>query len=635
MKRSFFSKIFIGYLLIIFALSSLILVLSLNTIREFYRDRLTDHLKTLGYTLNSEVEHLLDTGRADQLDGFIKTLGSNIQTRVTIIATDGTVLADSEENIQSMENHSHRPEVVEALQGKAGKSIRFSSTTDGDMLYVAVPIEKDGKITGVIRTSLFLKDIDNLLTKLNYRVAGISLGIVFIALIGAFLISNSVVRPIRRLTLAARKVSSGDFSVRVFLRTKDELRELADSFNRMNEEMEKMFSEIGQQKEELKSIIESLQEGLLVLDKQGRVIRSNESFRKIIGNQAVEGKFYWEIMRSPRFPELLKKAGLEKKKLMEDLTLADKVFMCSVTPLQGGDGIVSTFYDITEIRNTEKIKKDFVINVSHELRTPLTAIKGYAETLRKEVGTAPGKKYLETVERNTDRLINIVNDLRLLSGLEEKTALELEDIDLGGLLENVIRIFDQRLKDKQLSLVIDVKEDLPPIKADLFKLEQMLVNLLDNAVKYTDRGEITVSVDVQDKRVRIQVRDTGIGIPKEDIPRIFERFYVVDKSRSRKSGGTGLGLSIVKHIVLLASWDNRYRKRSRQGHFGNGDPSYGSICIVTGTCPIPPKRGRRRPGAPYEMQDISLTGKSRRACPVLTRWLGSFLIFQRGLSTAL
>ena len=551
MKRSFFSKIFVGYLLIIFALSSLILVLSLNTIREFYRDTITAHLRTLGYTLNAEVAELLGTSRANQLDGFIKKLGGKIHTRVTIIATDGTVLADSEENIQSMENHSHRPEVVEALQGKTGRSIRFSSTANRDMLYVAIPLEKDAKITGVIRTSLFLKDIDNLLTKLNYHVAGISLGIVFMALIGAFLISNSVVRPIKNLTLAARKVASGDFSVRVFLKTKDELRVLADSFNRMNEEMGKMFSELGQQKEELKSIIDSLQEGLLVLDKQGRVIRSNESFRKIIGNQAVEGKFYWEIMRNPRFPELLKKAGLEKKKFMEDLTLADKVFMCSVTPLQGGDGIVSIFYDITEIKNTEKIKKDFVINVSHELRTPLTAIKGYAETLRNEVGTAPGKKYLEIVERNTDRLINIVNDLLLLSSLEEKAFLELEDIDLGGILENVIRIFDQRLKDKQLSLVIDAQENLPPIKADLFKLEQMLVNLLDNAVKYTDRGEITVSVDVQDKRVCIQVTDTGIGIPKDDIPRIFERFYVVDKSRSRKSGGTGLGLSIVKHIVLL------------------------------------------------------------------------------------
>jgi two-component system phosphate regulon sensor histidine kinase PhoR len=551
MKRSFFSKIFIGYLLIIFALSSLILVLSLNTIREFYRDTLTDHLKTLGHTLNSEVEHLLDMGRANQLDGFVKTLGSKIHTRVTIIATDGKVLADSEENIQSMENHSHRPEVVEALQGKTGKSIRFSSTTDGDMLYVAVPIEKDGKITGVIRTSLYLKDIDKLLTKLNYHVAGISLGIVFIALIGAFLISNSVVRPVKNLTSAARKVASGDFSVRVFLKTKDELKVLADSFNRMNEEMEKMFLELGQQKEELKSIIDSLQEGLLVLDKQGKVIRSNESFRKIIGNQAVERKFYWEIMRNPRLAELLKKASTEKRNFVEELKLGDRIFMCSVTPLERGEGIVSIFYDITEIKNIEKIKKDFVINVSHELRTPLTAIKGYAETLRKEVDTAPGKKYLETVERNTDRLINIVNDLLLLSNLEEKAVLELEDIDLGGFLENVIRIFDQRLKDKQLSLVIDVKENLPPIKADLFKLEQMMVNLLDNAVKYTDRGEITVFMDVYDKRVRIQVRDTGIGIPKDDIPHVFERFYVVDKSRSRKSGGTGLGLSIVKHIVLL------------------------------------------------------------------------------------
>jgi two-component system phosphate regulon sensor histidine kinase PhoR len=551
MKRSFFSKIFIGYLLIIFALSSLILVLSLNTIREFYQESLTNHLKTLAYTLNPEVVRLMDTGRPNQLDGFIKSLGTKIHTRVTIIAKDGTVLADSDEKVESMENHSHRPEVVEALQGKTGKSIRFSSTVNRDMLYVAIPIDQDGRLTGVIRTSLFLGDIDNLLTKLNYHVAGISLGIVFIALAAAFLISNSVVRPIRRLTLAAGKVASGDFSVRVFLKTKDELRVLANSFNRMNEEMEKMFSELGQQKEELNSIIDSLQEGLVVLDKQGRIIRSNESFRKIIGGQAVEGKNYWQIIRSPRLAELLAKSGVEKRNFIEDLTLGNRVFMCSVTPLERGEGIVSIFYDITEIKNIEKVKKDFVINVSHELRTPLTAIKGYAETLRNEVETVPGKKYLEIVERNTDRLINIVGDLLLLSSLEEKTTLELEDIDLRGFLENIIKIFDQRLKDKQLSLVIDLKENLPPIKGDLFKLEQMLVNLLDNAVKYTDHGEITVSVDVQDKRVRIQVGDTGIGIPKDDIPRVFERFYVVDKSRSRKSGGTGLGLSIVKHIVLL------------------------------------------------------------------------------------
>lgn len=553
MKRSFFSKIFIGYLLIILALSSLILVLSLNTVREFYRDVLTDSLRNLAYTLNPEVTHFLDTGRANELDGFIKNLGSKIHTRVTIIATDGTVLADSDENTQSMENHSRRPEVVEALQGKTGKSVRFSSTANRDMLYVAVPIERTGKITGVIRTSLFLKDSDNLLTKLNYRVAQISLGIALMALLGAFLVANSIVRPIKNLTSAARKVASGDFNVRIFLKNKDELRELADSFNRMNEEMQRMFSELGQQKEELNSIIHSLQEGLLVVDKQGRIIRANESFWRIAGSQPVEGKFYWQTMRNPQLAELLKKAGTEKRNFVEELPLGERVFMCSVTPLEGREDIVFIFHDITEIKNIERIKKDFVVNVSHELRTPLTAIKGYAETLREEVAAAPSKKYVEIIQRNTDRLINIVNDLLLLSSLEEKGALELEDIDLRGLLENVIRIFDQRLKDKQLSLVMEVKENLPTIEGDLFKLEQMLVNLLDNAVKYTDRGEIAVSVDVQEKRVRIQVRDTGIGIPKDEIPRIFERFYVVDKSRSRKSGGTGLGLSIVKHIVLQHS----------------------------------------------------------------------------------
>jgi two-component system phosphate regulon sensor histidine kinase PhoR len=553
MKRSFFSKIFIGYLLIILALSSLILVLSLNTVREFYRDVLTDSLKNLAYTLNPEVAHFLDTGRANELDGFIKNLGSKIHTRVTIIATDGTVLADSDENTPLMENHSHRPEVVEALQGKTGKSIRFSSTANRDMLYVAVPIETSGKITGVIRTSLFLKDIDNLLTKLNYHVAWISLGIVLIALLGALLISNSIVRPIKNLTSTARKVASGDFSGRVFLKNKDELRELADSFNRMNEEMQRMFSELGQQKEELNSIIHSLQEGLLVVDKQGKIIRANESFWRIVGSQPLEGKFYWQTMRNPQLAELLKRAGTEKRNFVEELPLGEKAFICSVTPLAEREEIVFIFHDITELKNIEKIKKDFVVNVSHELRTPLSAIKGYAETLYEEVAAAPCKKYVEIIQRNTDRLINIVNDLLLLSSLEEKADIELEDIDVRGLLENVVRIFDQRLKEKQLSFVMDIKDNLPAIEGDLFKLEQMLLNLLDNAVKYTDRGGIAVSVDAQGKRVRIRVRDTGIGIPKDDIPRVFERFYVVDKSRSRKSGGTGLGLAIVKHIVLQHS----------------------------------------------------------------------------------
>ena len=565
MKRSFFSKIFIGYLIIIFALSSLILVLSLNTVREFYRDVLTDNLKNLAFTLHPEVLHFLTTGRAEELDGFVKDMGSKIHTRITIVAPDGRVMADSEEDRKLMENHSFRPEISDALQGKTGKAIRFSSTLSKDTLYVAVPIEKGGNIIGVIRTSLILKDIDHLLSQLYYHVARISLVVILIALLGAFLISNSVARPIKSLISAARKVASGDFSVRVFLKNRDELGELAGSFNRMNEEMQRLFSEIGQQKEELNSIIRSLREGLLVVDKQGNIIRANESFLKIAGSQGVEGKHYWEAVRSPQMVDLLKKASSERRGFVEELILGERVFICSAAPVERGEDFVVIFHDITEIKNAEKVKKDFVDNVSHELHTPLTAIKGYAETLLQENPAEPAKRYIETIRRNTDRLINIVNDLLLLSGLEEKMPLELEDIDLKNLAENVARIFEQRLKDKQLTLVVDIKEKLPTIKADLFKLEQVLVNLLDNAVKYTQRGEIVVSADVRGKQASIQVRDTGIGIPKDAIPRIFERFYVVDKSRSRKYGGTGLGLSIVKHIVLLHHGTINVESTPREG----------------------------------------------------------------------
>jgi len=565
MKRSFFSKIFIGYLIIIFALSSLILVLSLNTVREFYRDVLTDNLKNLAFTLHPEVLHFLTTGRAEELDGFVKDMGSKIHTRITIVAPDGRVMADSEEDRKLMENHSFRPEISDALQGKTGKAIRFSSTLSKDTLYVAVPIEKGGNIIGVIRTSLILKDIDHLLSQLYYHVARISLVVILIALLGAFLISNSVARPIKSLISAARKVASGDFSVRVFLKNRDELGELAGSFNRMNEEMQRLFSEIGQQKEELNSIIRSLREGLLVVDKQGNIIRANESFLKITGSQGVEGKHYWEAVRSPQMVDLLKKASSERRGFVEELILGERVFICSAAPVERGEDFVVIFHDITEIKNAEKVKKDFVDNVSHELHTPLTAIKGYAETLLQENPAEPAKRYIETIRRNTDRLINIVNDLLLLSGLEEKMPLELEDIDLKNLAENVARIFEQRLKDKQLTLVVDIKEKLPTIKADLFKLEQVLVNLLDNAVKYTQRGEIVVSADVRGKQASIQVRDTGIGIPKDAIPRIFERFYVVDKSRSRKYGGTGLGLSIVKHIVLLHHGTINVESTPREG----------------------------------------------------------------------
>jgi len=248
--------------------------------------------------------------------------------------------------------------------------------------------------------------------------------------------------------------------------------------------------------------------------------------------------------------ELIKRGLEEKKNLIEEIALGEKIFLTSIAFIPSMNEISLIFHNITEIKRLEKIKKDFVLNVSHELRTPLTAIKGFIETLDEEID-AKHKHYLDILKRHTDRLINIVQDLLSLSKLEEKDVeLNIEQVNLKSLIGEVLILFKNKIKEKGLSLRLAL-EDISPIRGDTFKLEQMFINLIDNAVKYTDKGGIEISLKEEDKYVVIGIKDTGIGIPDKDINRIFERFYVVDKSRSRKLGGTGLGLSIVKHIVLL------------------------------------------------------------------------------------
>ncbi|OPY68294.1 MAG: Alkaline phosphatase synthesis sensor protein PhoR [Syntrophorhabdaceae bacterium PtaU1.Bin034] len=551
MRRSIFSKIFLGYLIVVCVLAGLILVFSLRAIKDFYQEMVANELKNVAVLMGTEASSFIEKGRFDELDRLVKRSGTRIHTRITFIAPNGIVLADSDENPKTMENHRQRPEVMTALQGKVGTSKRYSSTVNKEMLYVAVPVEKGDKTISVVRTGLFLKDIEGLLGSRSHEVIKIVLVIVLLTLVAALLISNSIAKPVRRLTDAVRKVAEGDLSVRVLLKNKDELKALADGFNRMNERMEGMFSELSGQKEELDSIVGSLQEGLVVVNREGRIIRANESFVRIAGGEPVKDRFFWEVVRRPQFIELMGQSRDEKKSFVKEVPLGERTYLCSVTFTRPHGEIIAVFHDITEIKNVERVKKDFIVNVSHELRTPLTAIKGFAETLLDMVDD-PSRKYVEIIERNANRLANIVNDLLLLSNLEEKGTVDREAVDFRRLIDQTVKLFEQRVKEKDLSLVVNVRDGTPPVKVDPFKIEQLLINLLDNAVKYTEQGEIIeVRADVEGRSLVLRVRDTGIGIPREDIPRIFERFYVVDKSRSRKSGGTGLGLSIVKHIVLL------------------------------------------------------------------------------------
>jgi len=553
MKKSIFSKIFSGYFLIIFILSGSILVFSFRTIKDYYIDTLSNNLRNLAFALRLNIIPFLKNGEFRKMDAFVKRLGKEINTRITIIDVEGTVLADSKKDPHLMENHKNRPEIMHALKGEVGRSLRFSTTVKEEMLYVALPIYINNKTTGVLRVSLFLKDINALLRELKIKILQIVLIIIIISLSGTILFSHSLSKPIKELRDISRKIASGNFDVRIDLKNKDELKDLADSFNYMTEKIKRLFVDLTLKKEELSSIISSIQEGLMVLDKSGKVTLSNASFQKFIKENSLEGKFFWEVLafKSSKLIKLIKKTYETRKNSIVEISIKEKDFLSSITFLPYEEGMVVVLHDITELKKLENIKKDFVVNVSHELRTPLTAIKGYVETLEEDASDI-NIHYLEIIKRHTERLINIVHDLLFLSELEyeKKEKLELEEVNLRQLLKDTIRIFEQKVKEKGLRLELKVKDDII-ILADAFKLEQMFINLIDNAVKYTKKGKIEVSITYKENLVAIEVKDTGIGIPQEHISRIFERFYVVNKSHSREVGGTGLGLSIVKHIVSL------------------------------------------------------------------------------------
>ena len=552
MKISFFVKIFAGYLLVVIVILAITFPLTFRAIRHHHIDTSTDNLKNLCLTLKLKISPLLENNQIKKLDTLIKELGKQINTRLTIITPEGAVLADSEKNPALMESHENRIEIIQAIKSGIGTSLRYSASVKEEMLYVAVPIEKNGNVHGVIRASLFLSEINILLNNLKMNIIMIAVIIVVILLIGAFLFSRSVSKPLRELAIASCKVAKGNFNTKVSLKSNNEIKALADSFNYMTEQISTLFTQLSYQKEELNSIISSINEGLCVIDKNGAISISNESFRKTVRNDSVKGKLYWEVIRKTRFDEFIKKVKNDQKSIVDEIEFNNQIFLCSATLCSNKEDIVATLYDITTIKNLEKTKKDFVSNVSHELRTPLTAIKGFVETLQDTNSDDKNKHYLNIISRHTDRVIRIVNDLLLLSKLEGAPGnLELEKVNLKNLIENILKIFEQSLKEKKLAIKFTASNSLPIINADPFKLEQVFINLIDNAIKYTERGEIAISLNSYNETVTIEIQDTGICIPQEHLSRIFERFYVVDSSRSRKLGGTGLGLSIVKHIVLL------------------------------------------------------------------------------------
>lgn len=548
--RSIFLRTFLAFMAITALVVLMAFLFSSSVVRRQGLDDIHRGLGQLAASLQRNFVPLLGSGDEAALDALAKELGREIDVRLTVIAADGRVLADSQGDPRGMDGHADRPEFILALQGRPAEFTRMSSTLRRAMLYQAVPLRRDGRVAGVLRLSLFESSFDQALAAIRWRIFAFLAGLLALALAAAFLFARSLTGPVRRLTRAAVQIASGDFSPRVRIRGRDELARLAGAFNHMVERQQELLESVRSQELELETILASIAEGLLVLDRDGLILLANQSL-KAICPRAERGRPYWEALRDARLNELITRSRESPGGAGGELDLGDRVYRVQSSPIPPDGPVIITFSDVSEYKRLETIKRDFVSNLSHELRTPLTAIKGFVETVAEDA-SPESRRYLEIILRHTDRLVSLVNDLLALSETEEpRLKLEKSRVDLRRIADNVAVLFSARCREKGIRLDVDAAPGLPPFYGDPFRLEQLLINLVDNAVKYTERGGIRVSLAARGQKIELRVRDSGSGIPAAHLGRIFERFYVVDRSRSRELGGTGLGLAIAKRIVLL------------------------------------------------------------------------------------
>lgn len=506
---------------------------------------------------------LLGPGDLKDADALAGRIGSSLGLRVTIIAPDGKVLGDSDiesADLAGIENHLDRPEVQQALNEGFGHSRRYSYTLKKYMMYSAVVLGKD-RTAAVLRLIIPVSSIVEFEAKMQKILIAALAAIFLLSLVLSVIVSSVVTRPISRISSAAKSIAEGDLSARAIVSSDDEIGDLAKTMNYMAGEIRSKMDRIASGEAKLETVLSGMVEGVILTDEKGAILMANPSARKTFFiDTAPEGKTPIEVVRNSSVQEITdrilrggKRTAIEEIQLNRPDERSVKVSAAAVMKEGELSGALLVFHDITELRHLERVRQDFVANVSHELRTPLSSIKGYSETLLESGVKDPKdqKEFLGIIYRESDRLAKLIDDILDLSKIESgKMAMVFLPLDLRPVVKRVCSILENQAAAKSLGISADIPEGLPRLLADEGRLSQVMLNLLDNAVKYTpEKGSIRISAAQDGGFVRVDVSDTGVGIPESDIPRIFERFYRVDKARSRELGGTGLGLSIVKHIV--------------------------------------------------------------------------------------
>ncbi len=496
-----------------------------------------------------------------------ETVGSAIKERLTLIAPDGRVVGDSEVNgakLGELQNHLDRPEVQAALASGTGIAMRYSETLKTEMLYVAKTYG-NGRTEGFVRLAMPLSYLTNSSNALHRVVGVATLLTILAALVLSYFLSNLTSRPLRDMATAAARIGRGESPVRIPVSAHDEFGELARVLNDMSERVERQMQRLSSEKQQLDTILRGMGEGVMVTSPEGVISLVNPVFRKLFSLSGdVEGRKLIEISRHPDLLEAFTALeAAEGDELIREITIqpGEITLLTHWAPLTVDgrkSGVVAVFHDISDMKQVENIRRDFVANVSHELRTPVSVIKGYAETLLDgalQSDADRAVRFVEIILNHSERLTALINDILTLSTLESRDmALDLHPLDISGTMRKTYMLLEDNAHKKDIRMQIDIPAGLPRVMADQGRVEQVIVNLLDNAIKYTpSQGMVTLLVreDYDARFLKISVADTGIGIPFKDIPRIFERFYRVDEARSRGQGGTGLGLAIAKHIVQL------------------------------------------------------------------------------------
>jgi two-component system phosphate regulon sensor histidine kinase PhoR len=559
-------KLYAGYAVLMLLALTVVVVMMLRVMTQNAQEETRQRLHREATLLQEVVLPALRSSTEAGLQPRLQTLGATLQTRLTVLRTDGTVVADSAEEPARLDNHAERPEVVAARSEGLGVTTRVSYTLGIRMMYLALPVRLDGQLLGYVRAAVSLTSIDPALARLRTTVLLGAMVAAGFGLLGGFFFVRRVMQPLVSVTTAVTSIARESQEQSVSLQPGDEIHTLAEAVTRVGQHLRERMETLSREHNQLLAVLGSMVEGVIAVDRHERVVHMNQAAGVIlrVTPEISIGQPIWEITRVRAITEILSDTIRDSEEVVREVRVVEpvreQIVQLHAAPLRSGmgalAGAVVVLHDVTELRRLENVRREFVANVSHELKTPVTAIKGFVETLRDGAldDRPQAERFLDIVARHAERLQAIIEDLLSLSRLEqedEAPGLTRVETTLADVLQAAVQDCAVKAAAGQIVVSVTCEQHLrATINAPL--IEQAVVNLLDNAINYSKAGStVWIEAAHDGPELLIAVRDQGVGIPQQHLPRLFERFYRVDKARSRDHGGTGLGLAIVKHIALV------------------------------------------------------------------------------------